>query len=72
METGECPDLFVACSDQTSPVNTICVRPAEKPALCPITDIRVIEKAKVAEFIRLSNNGGSIDYEEVPLPADFG
>ena len=69
-KTGKCPEPFVACSDQTSAKNTFCVEPSERPSLCPITDIRIIEKDKVAIFIANSDNG-PIKYEEVSAPTGF-
>ena len=48
--TGKCPELLVPCSDITSVINTICVEPAEKPSLCPITDIKIVAKNRIDEF----------------------
>ena len=63
--TGKCPELFVPCSELTSIVNTLCVKPLEKPSLCPITDVRILEKEKVNEFV-----SGQAKYEQVSPPAN--
>ena len=61
--TGKCQGNLVACSAQTSPINTYCVESYEKPMHCPITDIRVIPRDKVAEFTALQQNMASVKYE---------
>ena len=62
--TGQCAELFVPCSELTSVVNTLCVKPEEKPVLCPITDVRIVAKDRVEEFVP-----GQAKYEQVSPPA---
>ena len=48
---GQCPDLTVPCSSNTSPENTYCVYPDEKEAdHCPITDIRIMNEDELEGF----------------------
>ena len=61
--TGACPELFIPCSELTSAANTVCVAPAEKPFLCPITDVRVVAKDRLDEF-----EPGQATYEQVSPP----
>ena len=42
VETMECPGVYVPCTNQTSPENTICVHPENMEEHCPITFIDVI------------------------------
>ena len=64
-QTGKCSELFVPCSEYTSALNTICVQPFERPLLCPITDVRIVAKDKVDEFLP-----GYATYSQVDPPAD--
>ena len=65
LDTGKCPEPFLPCSELTSTKNTVCVRSGEKPHLCPITDVKIIEKANLAEF----ESTGQAKYERAPEPA---
>ena len=62
--TGKCSDLFVPCSEHTSALNTICVKHIDRPKVCPITDIRIVAKDKVDEFVP-----GYATYTQVNPPA---
>ena len=62
LDTGMCPKDLVACSDKTSPANTICVSPSEKPDRCPVTDIRIVPREKAAEFAEFQNNVAQVNY----------
>ena len=44
-ESLECPGIYIPCSRNTSPHNTVCVHPEYKDNHCPITflDVEVVE-----------------------------
>lgn len=44
-ESLECPGIYIPCSQNTSPHNTICVHPEYKESHCPITslDVEVVD-----------------------------
>ena len=65
-QTGKCSDLFVPCSEHTSVLNTICVRPSEHPLFCPVTDVRIVPKDRVDEFLP-----GYATYSQAEPPADI-
>ena len=69
LDSGKCPDDLVACSEKTSPVNTICVKPSDKPDRCPVTDIRIVPREKAAEFAEFQKNTAQINYQQAPQPA---
>jgi len=47
--TKECKDGYTACSEETSPDNTICVQDGQEK-LCPITYLKFVDSDKVAKY----------------------
>ena len=51
----ECPIDFVACSEDTSLENTLCVKESKKEE-CPITEIRIIQNSQLETFSKTTDN----------------
>ena len=68
---GECPSNTVACSDLTSPENTICVDPRGTEdefgshSACPITDIKIIDSVEAFSFA--ANSYKILDFNQENL-----
>ena len=52
-----CPEGTVACSPATSPENTVCYHPLEIAEVCPITDIKFMQKTENwADFLESTDS----------------
>ena len=54
MKSGQCPKPYEPCSKLTSAQNTVCVEPSQKPDACPITDVRIVYKHELEDFVASS------------------